>query len=86
MLPGIGYGVIPLADAVAAFKNKESGAPFSIQLSYRGCPAGTLQGELKLSWEKNMSKKRFSFASSFSGRTFVMKQDFKRSFLTNRMN
>ena len=86
LILGIGYGIIPLADAVAAFKNKEKAAAFSIELSHRGCPAGTLQGEFKLIWEKNVSRRRFSFTNSFSGKTFVMKQDLKRSFLSNRMN
>ncbi|KAH7431530.1 hypothetical protein KP509_08G053900 [Ceratopteris richardii] len=53
----LGYGLIPLASAVAAFKAKGT-ADFVVELSHRGCPAGTLEGTLKLTWERNAAKRR----------------------------
>lgn len=79
----LGYGVIPLAGAVAAFKNKGT-ADFVVELSHRGCPAGTLEGALKLTWERNVTKRKFKLAHSFTGRSDSMKQQLKRRVLSSR--
>eukprot|EP00250_Pteridium_aquilinum_P010359 c19330_g1_i1 orf=434-2425(+) len=80
----LGYGVIPLAGAVAAFKKKGT-SDFIVELSRNGCPAGTLEGTIKLTWEKNVAKRRFKLGSNFTGRSMGTKQQLKSRMLSNRM-
>lgn len=86
----LGCGVIPLAGAVAAFKKKGT-SDFVVELSHRGCPAGTLEGTIKLTWERNVVKRRFKLGNTFAGRnTFSgkstsMKQQLKSRVLSNRI-
>lgn len=81
----LGYGVIPLAAAVSAFKSKGT-AKFNVELSHRGCPAGTLEGVMKLTWERNVTKRRYKLASGFMDRTLSIQQQLKKSILSNRMS
>ncbi|KAI5064030.1 hypothetical protein GOP47_0020700 [Adiantum capillus-veneris] len=80
----LGYGVIPLAGAVTAFRCKGT-ADFVVELSHRGCPAGTLEGTLKLTWERNVAKRRFKLANGFSGRSGSMKHQLKRRVFSSRL-
>lgn len=81
----LGYGVIPLAGAVAAFESKGT-TDFNVDLSHHGCPAGTLEGTIKLTWERNVTKRKFNLGNSFIGRTQTMRrQQSKTRILSNRM-
>ena len=57
--------MIPLRDAVVAFKRKGK-ADFIVELSYRGCPAGTLEGTMKLTWERNVAKRKMNLTNNFA--------------------
>lgn len=80
----LGYGVIPLAGAVAAFKRKGT-SDFVVELSHRGCPAGTLEGTIKLTWERNVVKRRFKLGNTFTGRSMSMTQQLKNRLLSNHI-
>nr|PNR63021.1 hypothetical protein PHYPA_001446 [Physcomitrium patens] len=60
----LGFGVIPLNQAVACFKKGAlEVAHFKVNLSHYGVPAGTLEGGMKLTWEKNAIKNKNNFPS-----------------------
>jgi hypothetical protein len=74
----LGYGVIPLGHAVASFrKGYTEVAHFKVKLSYHGLPAGTLEGGMKLTWERNVIKRR-GYATEFVGRTTGIRDSFKK--------
>lgn len=79
----LGYGVIPLSQAVTCFKKGFLDvAHFKVTLSHHGLPAGTLEGGMKLTWEKNVIKKRFT--QEFIGRTASIKDSLKRKIFIKR--
>eukprot|EP00897_Mesotaenium_endlicherianum_P010255 jgi/Mesen1/9258/ME000006S09258 len=54
-----GYGVIPLAEAVDAhFRGPSETARFKTLLMLAGIPVGTLEGEIRLSWEPDEDSDR----------------------------
>lgn len=80
----LGYGVIPLAGVVAAFKDKGT-CDFEVELSHHGGPAGTLQGTMQVTWEKNVTKRRFRLANTCLGRTQSMRHQLKRSMVSRHV-
>lgn len=80
----LGYGVIPLAAAVAKHENKGTGE-FKVELSHHGCPAGTLEGVMKLTWEKNLTKKRFKLANAFMQKFQSIRQKMKKKLMSTHM-
>ncbi|KAL2651579.1 hypothetical protein R1flu_019707 [Riccia fluitans] len=78
----IGYAVISLATAVQMFKKGPSEtAHFKVPLTHRGLPAGTLEGGMKLTWERNAERRRISIKSSLIGKTMSFKETIKRRVL-----
>ncbi|KAL3700164.1 hypothetical protein R1sor_018186 [Riccia sorocarpa] len=78
----LGYALIPLATAVQAFrKGPSETAHFKVPLTHRGLPAGTLEGGMKLTWERNAERRGVSIKSSFIGRTMSFKETIKRRVL-----
>ena len=73
----LGYGVIPLSLAVSCFKRGHTEiAHFKVLLSHHGLPAGTLEGGLRLTWEKNVVKK--SYSGQLTRRTSKIKHSLKK--------
>jgi len=57
----LGFTSIPLAQAVSAFKKGLSEhVSFRVEILRHGLPAGTVEGSMQLSWERNVLKKRSS--------------------------
>jgi Ca2+-dependent lipid-binding protein len=81
----LGYGVIPLGQAVAAFKKGVlEVAHFKVNLSHHGLPAGTLEGGLKLTWEKNVIKRK-GYGGDLSSRGSSIRDSLKKKiFVRNR--
>ncbi|KAG0587749.1 hypothetical protein KC19_2G188700 [Ceratodon purpureus] len=81
----LGYGVIPLGQAVAAFKKGvQEIAHFKVNLSHHGLPAGTLEGGMKLTWEKNVIKRKGYGADLSSRGTSIRDSLKKKIFVRNR--
>ncbi|KAI5055763.1 hypothetical protein GOP47_0029284 [Adiantum capillus-veneris] len=80
----LGYGVIPLGHAVASFKD-EGACNFQVDLSYHGCPAGSLEGTMQVTWEKNVTKRKFRLTKSCMERTQSMRHQLKRSMLSKHV-
>lgn len=78
----LGYAVIPMTPVVTAFKRGPMDtAHFKVSLTYRGLPAGSLEGGMKLSWERHVGRRGASLTSSFIGKTMSFKETFKRRVL-----
>lgn len=68
-----------MAQIVTAFKRGPIEiAHFKVALTHRGLPAGTLEGGMKLSWERNVGRRGPSLTSSFIGKTMSFKETFKK--------
>ncbi|CAM6093328.1 unnamed protein product [Calypogeia fissa] len=81
----LGYAVIPLSQVVNSFKRGPmETAAFKVALTHRGLPAGTLEGNMKLSWERNVGRRVPSLTSSFIGKTMSFKETFKKRVLMVR--
>ncbi|MCO5552113.1 hypothetical protein L7F22_005623 [Adiantum nelumboides] len=80
----LGYGVIPLANALHAFKTGDA-CNFQVDISYHGCPAGILEGTMQMTWEKNVTKRKLRFTKSLLGRTQSMRHQLKRSMLSKHV-
>ncbi|MCO5547924.1 hypothetical protein L7F22_001379 [Adiantum nelumboides] len=80
----LGYGVIPLANALHAFKNGDA-CNFQVDISYHGCPAGILEGTMQMTWEKNVTKRKLRFTKSLLVRTQSMRHHLKRSMLSKHV-
>lgn len=77
-----GYAVISLANAVQAFKRGPlETAHFKVPLTHRGLPAGTLEGGMKLTWERNVVRRGMSITSSLIGKTMSFKESIKKRVL-----
>ncbi|OAE31533.1 hypothetical protein AXG93_2815s1070 [Marchantia polymorpha subsp. ruderalis] len=78
----LGYAVISLANAVQAFKRGPlETAHFKVPLTHRGLPAGTLEGGMKLTWERNVVRRGMSITSSLIGKTMSFKESIKKRVL-----
>eukprot|EP01018_Ginkgo_biloba_P029706 Gb_20514 [translate_table: standard] len=76
----LGYTAIPLASAVSAFKKGPLEiATFRVELSHQGLPAGTLEGGMKLTWERNAIKRRSRFAREIMARTSSIRDSLKKT-------
>ncbi|MCO5552118.1 hypothetical protein L7F22_005628 [Adiantum nelumboides] len=80
----LGYGVIPLANALTAFKNGDA-CNFQADISYHGCPVGILEGTMRMTWEKNVTKRKLRFTKSLLCRTQSMRHQLKRSMLSQHV-
>lgn len=81
----LGYGVIPLGQAVTCFKKGIAEvAHFKVNLFHHGLPAGTLEGGMKLTWEKNVIKRK-GFSGDFVGRTSSIKDSLKKKMFVRRL-
>lgn len=57
----LGFTSIPLAQAVSAFiKGLPEPVFFKVEILHHGLPAGTIEGSMRLTWERNVLKKRSS--------------------------
>lgn len=80
----LGYGVIPLGQAVACFKKGFlEVAQFKVNLTHHGLPAGTLEGGMKLTWEKNAIKKK-DYSVDFSSRGTSIRDSLKKKIFVRR--
>lgn len=81
----LGYGVIPLGQSVAAFKKGVlEVAHFKVNLSHHGLPAGTLEGGMKLTWEKNVIKKKGLMSGDLSSRGTSIRDSLKKKIFVRR--
>jgi len=76
----LGYTAIPLASAVIAFnKGPLETATFRVELLHHGLPAGTLEGGMKLTWERNVIKRRSRIARELIARTLSLRDSLRRT-------
>jgi hypothetical protein len=75
-----------MAQVVNEFRRgpNDNTAHFKVPLTHRGLPAGTLEGDMKLSWERNLGRHGPSLTSSFIGKTMSFKETFKKRVLMVR--
>ncbi|XP_057864591.2 uncharacterized protein LOC131072442 isoform X2 [Cryptomeria japonica] len=76
----LGYAAIPLASAVTAFnKGPRELSTFRVELSHCGLPAGTLEGGMKLTWERNVIKRRSRFAREIMAKTLSLRNSLRKT-------
>ncbi|KAH7281611.1 hypothetical protein KP509_36G055300 [Ceratopteris richardii] len=80
----LGYGVIPLRGAVSALKGNGN-YDFEVEISYHGCPAGTLEGTMQLTWERNITKRRLNLSKSLIVRSRTLRHQLKRRVLSRHI-
>jgi hypothetical protein len=75
-----------MAQVVNEFKRApmDNTAHFKVHLTHRGLPAGTLEGGMKLSWERNLGRHGPSLTSSFIGKTMSFKETLRKRVLKGR--
>lgn len=75
----LGFTLIPLAPVVSAYrKGLHEPTLFKVEILHNGLPAGTLEGSMKLTWEKNSIRRKSGIARSIMSRTQSLQESFKK--------
>lgn len=82
----LAYGVIPLAGLVDAFRRgpPDEVADFRVDLTFRGLPAGTLEGSMRLTYEKSCTKKKCRMKADLVGRTLLIRDSIVKRVVSRR--
>ncbi|XP_057853523.2 uncharacterized protein LOC131063643 isoform X2 [Cryptomeria japonica] len=75
----LGFTTIHLAPVVSAYTSGLCEPTlFKVEILHNGLPAGTLEGSMKLSWEKNSIRRKSGITRSIISRTQSLQESFKK--------